>query len=460
MTNKMRLYVAVETKVREFDAKLLLSCVAAEAGYDVWLGDQKIFQRQLEEFPEGIFLDKSAAPKKLDRYAHYKKLGFTIVAHDEEGLSPWRPDEYQRRRRFSDTMLEPLRYFFTWGQWQTDFVVEKAPLSRTKVLPVGHPRIDLTRKELRAFYNDDVKRLRDRYGRFVLINTNFPLFNHFSYGERMVAIKSEKDDDQREYYSALRDHQEILFAKFAEMIALIREQFPEVAVVLRPHPSENQDAWRQSLPKDERIFVIHEGNIIPWLMAAEVMVHNSCTTGIEAYLLDRPVISYRPIEDKTVESYLPNALSFEELTLDGLLNRVEQFLSNNGAALPSDNPKKQEIAARYMTGLDGLFASDRIVERLKTIQLSHNTCGIASYHLYLNIKNVTRGIVRKVIPAKPTETLKQGLQIKKYRAQKFPDMELAEVQQAISKIQQLTGRFVEVQVTQIDKKLFRISCEE
>ena len=55
-----RLYIPVETVVREFDAKMLLACVAAEAGYDVVLGNQKIFMQKLECMPRGIFLDKSA----------------------------------------------------------------------------------------------------------------------------------------------------------------------------------------------------------------------------------------------------------------------------------------------------------------------------------------------------------------------------------------------------------------
>ena len=51
---KTRLYIGIETKVREFDAKLLLACVAAEAGYEVVLGQQKVFLKRLENMPQGI----------------------------------------------------------------------------------------------------------------------------------------------------------------------------------------------------------------------------------------------------------------------------------------------------------------------------------------------------------------------------------------------------------------------
>ncbi len=112
---KTRLYIGLETKVREFDAKLLLSCVAAEAGYDVVLGQQKMFLNRLENMPRGILLSKSISPSKAKKYVHYNKLGFKLVAYDEEGLAPFNADEYQKRRVSVDS-LKPLEYFFAWGQ--------------------------------------------------------------------------------------------------------------------------------------------------------------------------------------------------------------------------------------------------------------------------------------------------------------------------------------------------------
>ena len=36
------------------------------------------------------------------------------------------------------------------------------------------------------------------------------------------------------------------------------------------------------------------GSAIPWLSAARCVVHSACTTGIEAYILGRPVTEYYP----------------------------------------------------------------------------------------------------------------------------------------------------------------------
>ena len=40
--------------------------------------------------------------------------------------------------------------------------------------------------------------------------------------------------------------------------------------------------------------VQYEGNASAWMLAADVVLHPGCTTGIEALLLDRPVVSFVP----------------------------------------------------------------------------------------------------------------------------------------------------------------------
>ena len=39
------------------------------------------------------------------------------------------------------------------------------------------------------------------------------------------------------------------------------------------------------------------GSVIPWMIAARCVIHNACTTGIEAYILNRPVTEYHPASD-------------------------------------------------------------------------------------------------------------------------------------------------------------------
>jgi surface carbohydrate biosynthesis protein len=460
---KTRLYIGIETKVREFEAKALLACVAAEAGYDVVLGQQRVFLKTLEMMSPGIVINKSVSPRKAAFYAHYRKLGFRLAAYDEEGLLPFNADEY-KKRRISAEAIKYLDYFFAWGPWQAGIVAEKAPAEKGKIVPVGHPRADLTRREWRGFYAEDVKTLRDRYGRFILINTNFSFYNHFR-GRDFEIILREKakvgkvvDEAHRQYYLRVSNHKKQLFYAFVEMAVNIRQRFPDIAVVLRPHPSEDHDYWRQVLPKDEKIHVVHEGNVLPWILAAEVMIHNSCTTGIEGYLLEQPVLSYRPVQDEEVDGYLSNAVSDQEFTLPVLLDKLAAYLASGLNTQKAGDPQKREIAARYITSLDGSLSCERIMERLKTVQIPAPTLHTTLYRLSTKVKKFGGRILNRIMPANPSDLARNEAR-EEYRFQKFPGIEYDEVERIIAKFQALSGRFTDVRIVQLQKNLFQIIRE-
>ena len=50
------LIIPVENQVRELDAKLLLSCVAAERGFPVILGSRAFVHFEVASLPRGVYL--------------------------------------------------------------------------------------------------------------------------------------------------------------------------------------------------------------------------------------------------------------------------------------------------------------------------------------------------------------------------------------------------------------------
>ena len=455
---KSRVYIGIEIKVREFEAKLFLACVAAEAEYDVILTQQRILKRKLEDMPPGIYIDKSVAADKSARHIQLKKLGFHVTAFDEEGLIFFNVDEYKKRRLSLET-LKHIEHFGAWGPKQAEIVAEKAPFAKERIVPTGHPRIDLTRKELRGFYHEKVHELRERYGKFILINTNFGLCNHARGKDAAIdmLVKAGKilDEHQREYYLRLQDFKKKLFDEFVKMTITIHQRFPQIPIVLRPHPAENFEYWRQILPSDGQLHVEHEGNVYLWLMAADVVIHNSCMTGVEGFLLDRPVIAYQPIQDQDFDVYLPNVLSEGASSLDALLKMLEYHLRNNLEPQEQDIFEKRKIAEQYITGLNGLFASDRIVENFKHLSAHQTPWKITGYWFYRKMRKIgglaVRGRFQDIFSSNGT-TLEET----QYGLQKFSGIDLDEIQQAISTFQGLTGRFSTIRVKQLERNMFQI----
>lgn len=452
-----RLYIPVETKNREFDAKLLLACTAAESGYTVVIGYKKQLLKHLDELPPGIFFDKSLPLDKLQKFVHYKKLGHKLVAHDEEGLAPFSLEEYQRRRQYCNASLEHCEYMLAWGEWQADFIRAKAPLFQEKVVATGHPRVDLTRKELRGFYQEEVEQLLAQYGRFLLLNTNFSFGNHF-YGEggfveALEAAGKIRDEVHRQFYLGIQHHQERLFEEFVSMIKALRERFPGMTIIVRPHPSENHEKWCEVLPEHEKIIVKHEGNVLPWLMAAQAVIHNSCTTGIEAYLLERPVIAYLPVRNEAFEGYLANPLSELALTREELLKTVARYLEKG--LPPQPDSQKQALAKQHITGLDGALSSDRIVKLLDTVVISPGNSGRTAYQVYHRLKKMREKIsIHRIfgMDANSQQDLAE-----RHKKQKFPGVELDELLVSLAKLQTLSGRFADLHAVSIAPNLFQIT---
>src|SRR5262249_55440918 len=161
----------------------------------------------------------------------------------------------------------------------------------------------------------EAQRLREQHGRYVLVNTNFDLVNHLDGPDWMIrSLRKRRWTDPARDLPVLErwgSYRRAMFAAFLGGIPRLHAALPEMTIVIRPHPSENPVPWtalEDSLPG----VVVAEARtaVAPWILGAEAVLHNSCTTAVEAFVLDRPAIAVMDdAADATMESPLPNALS-------------------------------------------------------------------------------------------------------------------------------------------------------
>ena len=78
------LVLPVEIQIREFDAKLLLSCFAAEKGFKVFIGNKYEIHKSIDLLPPAIYLGKGLRSSPI--YELNKSFFNPVVAWDEEGL--------------------------------------------------------------------------------------------------------------------------------------------------------------------------------------------------------------------------------------------------------------------------------------------------------------------------------------------------------------------------------------
>lgn len=446
------LIVPVESQVRELDAKLLLSAVAAERGFSVIFGSRAYVHHAMAAFPRGVYVAKSMRRASDRMFGIITDLGHEIVAWDEEGLVRF-PDPFYYQRRLSAKALEHVKLLFAWGQDDARAFAGFPGYPGCPIHVTGNPRIDLMRPEIRAFFDRDVAEIRARFGRFVLINTNFSGLNHFhdslsELTQNLGAGEGALPDDFMAGRAAFRNR---VLAHFKRLIPELSRALPELRMVVRPHPSESHDLWREIAMGLDRVEVVNEGNVHPWLMACEAVIHNGCTTAVEATILGTPAIAFQPIRDSVYDMQLPNSLSHQAADVTHIEKTVRSILG--GELGVRDDPEVREILAAHIAALDGRLAADRVVDVLETAGYKgprptpdRLRSGMARVHL------VGRTAVKRFNRYRRGH--RNSLEFHRHR---YPGVGAEELREKIARMGGLLGRFDGVRVETLTEHLFTIS---
>jgi surface carbohydrate biosynthesis protein len=466
MTNKKPLLlIPVENQIRELDPKLLLACVAAERGFSSVIGSRREMEFNIDAFSRSIYLSKSMTIRSLLFFRVAKKFGHEIVTWDEEALVHLPPETYFSRR-LDPNSIRYVSHLFAWGPdnaelWrQYDDMPGNIPIHIT-----GNPRSDMLRPELRAFYADEVKQIRRKYGDFILINTNFNHVNAF--GPDMNLFKPVKVPGtkpkfgraargmSREYAEGLRDHKLAVFEDFKRLIPELEKAFPNYNIVVRPHPTENQNVYRQIASRCRRVQVTNEGNVVPWLMATRAIVHNGCTTGIEAYVLRVPALSYRATVNADYDDgfyLLPNKISHQCFDFEELKKLLQRILG--GEIGTADGDERHALIKHHLAAQEGSLACERMVDVIETIAKKFDQNDRLSSKDQLTQWALTRGLhLAKNIKSK----LPGSHNRPEFQRHRYPGISAEALQDKLLLFQQLLGNDRQLKLEQISRVMFKIN---
>ncbi len=465
MSQKSVLLIPVENQVRELDAKLLLACIAARRGLTSIIGAKRELEARIANFPRGIYLAKSLLHGHSKFLKLARKLGHEIAAWDEDALVHL-PAETYFSRRLSPVSIDCLSHLFAWGEDNAELWRQYPQLPPDLPIHVtGNPRNDLLRPEIQPYYEKEVSKIREKYGDFILINTNFNHVNAFS-PIRNLFLPSENPGDKpkygraargmpREYAEGLRNLKQATFGHFQEMIPALEKAFPNTTIVVRPHQVENPEIYQKITSGFERVHVINEGNVVLWLMACKVLIHNGCTTSVEAFAMGVPAVSYRATTNDNYDYgfyRLPNMLSHECFNFDELQQTLKNILC--GKLGVGNGGERQALIDHYLAAQKGPLACEKIVDVLEraAVDLSNLPGPPLEDRLKGKFKATKRRIRRwfKLRKADPTRS-------REHQQKKNPDVPLAEVRKRVARFQQVLGDDGHLNVEQTSQNLFRIS---
>jgi len=449
---KASLIIPVENQVRELDAKILLSCVAAQRGFSCTIGAWRELDFHIASFPISLYLSKGLSSGHAKMFYIMRSLGHEIAAWDEEALVHMEPETYYSVR-LSPTAIQYVSHMFAWGDENAELwrqypgLPEHIPIHIT-----GNPRGDLLRPEMSGYFAREVEDLRRAYGDFILINTNFSEVNAFYPNQDILRTTMVTN---RKFAEGLRDYKQAIFDDFRRLIPALDKAFPNCTLVIRPHPSENHQVYREIAARCERVRVTNEGNVISWLKAAKVLVHNGCTTAIEVYLMSVPAVSYQATVNESFERgfyRLPNFLSHQCFDDEDFVNALGKILS--GELGPAGGEERRMLMGHYLASKDGPLASQRIVDTL--VDIVNDPSAFAGSTIMNRLRGrylATKRRVKKKLDSYRPES--------KYRPEfqrhRYPGVSLEEMREKVGRFQSLLGQNEKLNVEQHSRDIFEIS---
>jgi len=451
------LYIPVENKKRELQAKVLLACVAAEGGFKPIIGENREIKHKVRTWPPGIIIWKGLARKGGNTYKNFHVLGHRVVSWCEEGLVYPGADFYKRYRVFSEALNE-VDLFFAWGQNQVDDILSEVPGGRDKVIISGNPRLDLLHKEFQGVFDKEVDNIRREFGSFVLINTNFSAYTHELGSEYAMdclkkagRIASEEDED---FYRGRAENRKKLFFAFKDMLTNLSSELSQKLILLRPHPSENLKLWEDAVSGLDNVQVVRRGSAIPWIIASELLIHNDCTTGLEAYLLDKPVIAFRPTAGNPYESLLPISVSQSTETINSLISDVHQILNHDGSRRESERGAKKKILQQYIGTFENEYSAVVITRELKNI--TDRILPSSSASLGVLMEHYGHKILRlKRLAIDYYNRRKRSASESTFFNPKFDGLSVDEVREAVYGLSLHSGRFKNIRAVSVSST---VSC--
>lgn len=469
------LIMPMEIVERELNGYLLLANKAVNRGWNVLIGTKREIFTHMHAIPKGVVFLKSLTTDDIGNIDKLKAAGHTPVSQDIEGLVYTSMDEFVTVRFNAEAVRKVAQIYF-WGDVQCNAVKEAFPDYAERMYSTGSPVADVWHPDMAPLFKERIADIKKRFGRYIVLPSSFGTANHYmgKQGNTNMMkdgnyISDEKERMFFEYWMAYEDHLEKMFQAYLKIVPDIARAFPDHHLIIRPHPSESHESWKKAAQGYNNITVIFEGGVAPWLLGADAVLHWGCTTGIEAYLMGKPVIAYNPAtpeEDEKFEHKLPHGISLITRTQEETIQALSDVIANQRAVIAGNahisagDKVLRQWVHRYD---DEKNAAVRIMDQMEQLDVLQDT-----YRPFARDNGTVKeqalqflaqfaGILRPVLAPLP-ERIRKGIETRAYGRHKTRDIDPALVQHTCDILAQINQSGAS-QSQQIHKNLFVVKAK-
>lgn len=313
--HRKTVYLPLEVCRRELVGKVFLATRLAKDGHTVILFQSDFFDTF--GWPtNGVYIGKNCfrteRPYDTRFYNKMKSQGVSLWHLDEEGgiYAGQGPDDWSKRleMRLDPLTLDGGDKILSWGEWQKQAFSKNKPAA--EILVTGSPNFDVFHPKYAAAFSEyDSRQTKGEEG-YILVNTRFSLTNGFvplHYHLTGKGATSKLID--RAHFSLSAVTIGALQYLLTKLIFDLARNFPARKFVIRPHPAEDPTFYSSVFDALDNVSVRWSGDVGSWIRRSDALIHNGCTTALQATIAGKPVITYVPLLEPTkVEFKLPNTV--------------------------------------------------------------------------------------------------------------------------------------------------------
>lgn len=368
----MNIYLHVEIAARELDSKLLLATLAAARGHNIIISNIDLLKEALFKgvLPPGIFHDKSLVPS-IDLNLIYKEMNkrdILITSLDEE--SGLLDHDYKNfaKNRFSQDTIDKSSAIFCWGTEDEKTLKDLYKKDSKKIFKTGSPRVDLWRSQ---FSKNWVLPKGAPTRPFLLVSSNLHMVNFnknfyewggfkpFQIKENISYYKNDPILFKNQFNKISEDN--LKLSAFVEAIHYLSENNNGYDIVFRPHPLEDINTWKVYLRGLSNVFVLREDSLGPWISHAFAIMHNSCTSAIEASISEKQIVTYIPFKQNYSWGEVANELGHRVQTLEELKYKVNSIFDDRNSEKINKNSLANETLLKKIFIDKNELAANKII---------------------------------------------------------------------------------------------------
>lgn len=362
MPDQSHVCLIVDNPLRDLEGLVLLGRQLAARGVKVTLVPMYEQGFDVPALQPDLVLLNYTRPNNADLIKHYKRAGILVGVLDTEGIGGNNADQFAALVK-SAGCTDLVDLYCVWGHAQRDAFLKHGTVPAHILHATGCPRYDFCAGPWRAALS------KPSVGAdYVLINTNFPSVNpRFSNGPADEQEAMVNAGFTREYANQVVIEARHAYLSTLEMSMKLARHFPDVHFVLRPHPFENIKSY-DALADYPNFEVRQEGTSIEWINGARLLIHQNCSTAIEATMLNVEPLSMEWFNTPSLRVEAAAQVSRPVASESDLIALVKEGVKRPLPLVAEETAQfRRQIVRDLFTAVDGA-SSIRVADAiLKTI---------------------------------------------------------------------------------------------